>query len=205
MSEVRIYVEGGGDHADGKARLREGFRTFLRELVELARQRRIRWSIIACGSRNDTFDVFQLAIQTHPNAFNVLLVDSEAPVQAGPWQHLLACDRWQCPAGAEDDQCHLMVQTMEAWLVADRAALARFYGQDFNAKLLPHNQQVEQIDKGTLANALARATRQTNAGEYHKIRHGAQLIGQLDPATVRAAAPFCERLFATLNRKLIEP
>ena len=206
MSEVRIYVEGGGDHADGKARLREGFSGFLRELVDLARRRRIRWSIIACGSRNDAFDDFQLALQTHPNAFNVLLVDSEAPVQTGtgPWQHLLVRDRWQCPDGVEDEQCHLMVQTMEAWLVADRAALARFYRQGFNAGLLPRNQQVEQIDKDTLANVLARATRQTTAGEYHKIRHGAWLIGQLDPATVRAAAPFCERLFATLNRKLSE-
>ncbi len=204
MSEVRIYVEGGGNHADGKARLREGFSGFLRELVVLARQRRIRWSIIACGSRNDAFDDFQRAIQTHPNAFNVLLVDSEAPVQTAPWQHLLARDRWQCPGGIEDDQCHLMVQTMEAWLVADRAALARFYGQGFNPNLLPRNQQVEQIDKETLSNALARATRQTPAGAYHKIRHGARLIGQLDPATVRAAAPSCERLFATLNRKLIE-
>jgi hypothetical protein len=206
VSEVRIYVEGGGDHADGKARLREGFSGFLRELVDLARRRRIRWSIIACGSRNDAFDAFQFALQTHPNAFNVLLVDSEAPVQTGgPWQHLLARDRWQCPDGVEHDQCHLMVQTMEAWLVADRAALARFYGHGFNPNLLPRNQQVEQIEKDTLANALARATRQTTAGAYHKIRHGARLLGKLDPAAVRAAAPSCERLFATLNRKLSEP
>lgn len=205
MNEVRIYVEGGGDHADGKARLREGFSHFLRELVELARQRRIKWSIIACGSRNDAFDDFQRALKTHPHAFNVLLVDAEAPVQGGPWQHLQERDGWQRPDGAEDDQCHLMVQTMEAWLVADRAALDGFYGRGFNPNALPRNQQVEQVDKDSLAEALDRATRQTTAGKYHKIRHGTQLIGRVNPATVRAAAPFCERLFATLKRKLTDP
>jgi len=202
VSEVRIYVEGGGDHADGRARLRQGLSSFLQELVDLARHRRMRWSIISCGSRNNTFEDFQLAIQTHPNAFNLLLVDSEAPVQHTPRQHLMIHDGWKCPVGVEDDQCHFMAQTMEAWLVADRDILAHFYGQGFNASLLPRNRQVEQLSKDTLANALARATRQTTAGEYHKIRHGTRLIGLLRPAIVRDAAPFCDRLFSILTRTI---
>ncbi len=204
VNEVCIYVEGGGDYKDGRALLREGLSRFLRELIELARQRRVRWSIIPCGARHDAFDNFQRALRAHPNSFNVLLVDSEAPVYAEPWQHLQEHDRWQRPVEVENDQCHLMVQTMEAWLVADRAALERFYGQGFNSNALPRNRHVEQIDKATLSESLTHATRQTSAGAYHKIRHGARLIGLIDPSVVRAVAPFCERLFTTLSRTISE-
>ncbi len=91
VSEVRIYVEGGGDGAYGKAQIRGGFGQFLRDPAAQARNKRIRWSVIACGSRNDTFDDFKEALRTHPDAFNVLLVDSEGSVAVGlpPWQHLL--------------------------------------------------------------------------------------------------------------------
>ena len=45
----------------------------------------------------------------------MLLVDAERPVaSSGPWGHLNAPpDSWVRPAGATDDQCHLMVQVME--------------------------------------------------------------------------------------------
>lgn len=42
VSEIRVYVEGGGNSKDTRARLREGFSGFLRDLVDKARQKRIR-------------------------------------------------------------------------------------------------------------------------------------------------------------------
>jgi len=80
VDEIRIYVEGGGDGAYGKAQIRGGFGQFLRDPAAQARNKHIRWSVIACGSRNATFDYFKNALREHPDAFNVLLVDSEAPV-----------------------------------------------------------------------------------------------------------------------------
>src|SRR5215471_7595512 len=112
VSEIRLYIEGGGDGRDTKARLREGFSGFLRELVNLARSKRIKWQIIACGPRNRAFDDFKTALETHPDAFNILLVDAEGPVQVYTrlWQHVQSRDGWSVP-DIGDEHCHLMVQT----------------------------------------------------------------------------------------------
>lgn len=46
------------------------------------------------------------------------------------WTEARRLDDWDLD-GVADEQIHLMVPTMEAWLVADPEALARFYGQGF--------------------------------------------------------------------------
>jgi hypothetical protein len=95
-----------------------------------------------------------------------------------------------------------MVQTVEAWLVADVDAVSKFYGQGFNANTIPKNPNVEQISKEDLESTLKRATRNTPKGEYHKIKHGPKLLGQVDVSKVRKAAPHCDRLFVTLEGKM---
>jgi hypothetical protein len=88
VEEIRIYIEGGGDGKNTKALLREGFSNFLKDLIQIARSKRIRWQIIICGSGNNAFNDFKNALATHPDAYNVLLVDSEAPVNKSAWEHL---------------------------------------------------------------------------------------------------------------------
>jgi hypothetical protein len=203
VSEIRLYVEGAGNDAHTKRLLRDGFRSFLHELIEIARTKRIKFQIIACGRRNQAFNDFSTALQTCPNAFNVLLVDSEAMVSKSPWQHLRERDRWNVrPLG--DEHCHLMAQTMEAWLIADLSTLSQFYGQGFKENAIPKNPNVEQIDKKTLLTALKDATRNTSKGEYHKTRHGFKILETLKVAKVRQAAPHCNRLFKTLEEKMNE-
>jgi hypothetical protein len=199
--EVRIYVEGGGQGAQTKAMMRQGFQEFFRELRQQARQRRGRWHVIACGSRNDAFDDFTRALRDHPDAFNILLVDAEGRVTVSPRDHLRMRDGWDT-SGLSSDQCHLMVQMMEAWLVADVEALKAFYGQGFRVNAIPGTRNVEAIDKRRLEDALSRATRDTQKGEYHKIKHGAKLLGRIDPAQAREKAQHCERLFRTVERLL---
>jgi hypothetical protein len=199
VDEIRIYLEGGGDGKETKARLRQGFHAFLNGPVDVARGKRIRFHLVACGSRIAAFDDFRTALETHPDAFNILLVDSEGPVDVEPWLHLQKRDGWNL-AQRDNDRCHLMVQMMEAWLVADLETLSRFYGQGFRANALPPNPNVEQIDKGQLASALKTATERTAKGEYHKTRHAPKLLEQLDVAKVRQSAPHCDRLFVTLNQ-----
>ena len=113
VEEVRLYVEGGGGHRHTKAAMRRGFGMFLDGARQAARSRRIRWRVVACGPRANAFDAFRRAVRTHPESFNVLLVDSEGPVSARPAEHLAQRDRWDL-SGIEDDQCHLMVQATEA-------------------------------------------------------------------------------------------
>lgn len=201
VKEIRIYVEGGGDGANTKALLKGGFNIFLQELRQIARSKQIGWEIIICGSRNNAFRNFKNALKTHPDAFNVLLVDSEAPIKFTPWKHLKDRDNWDSP-GVDDTHCHLMVQVMEAWFVADIDTLKQFYGQGLKETAIPGNLNVENINKLDLEVALNKATKDTSKGKYHKIQHGAKLLEQVEAAKVRKAAPHCDRFFTTLAQKM---
>jgi len=204
VSKIRIYVEGGGDQKEGKRWLREGFSIFLNSMRTVARERKIRWNIIACGSRNDACDDFKTALGFHPNAFNVLLVDSEGPVSISksPWAHLKEENKWEQPADTGDEQCHLMVQLMESWFMADVDALKEFYRSGFRTKRLPKRINIEEIPKPQVISSLERATCETQKGEYHKTRHGPKILKILDPAKVRSRSRHCERLFAVLEEKM---
>lgn len=57
----RIYIEGGGDRADGRARCREGFRRLL--LENCGYQGRMP-RLVICGSRNSAYDDFKAAHET---------------------------------------------------------------------------------------------------------------------------------------------
>ena len=156
-----------------------------------------------CGSRNKIFDMFTTALRANPNDFNMLLVDAEAPVTQppSPWQHLARRDNWIRPDNISDDQCHLMVQCMEAWLIADVKALQAYYGQDFDGKTLDRVRDVEIVDKVQVAQYLERATKNTQKGTYHKINHGGELLAKVDPTFVRRASAHCDRLFVILESK----
>jgi Domain of unknown function (DUF4276) len=117
------------------------------------------------------------------------------------WEHVQKRpgDGWQRPKEAGEDQLHLMVQTMEAWLVADPEALAAYYGQGFRPAALPNQSNVEAVSKKDLQKALENATKDTKTKGVYLKSHGFELIGRIDPSKVRArcpghAAPFFEYL-----------
>ena len=195
MREVRVYFEGGGDSRDSKEALRKGFR-------QLFQKAGFSVGVIACGRRGKALKDWKIALSSHPEAFNILLVDAESAVVEGstPWRHLSASDpSWQAPSVPEE-HCHLMVQVMEAWFVADPEALAAYYGQGFAAGSLPARRNVEEIAKADIERSLKTATQKTRKGEYHKIRHASDLLARIDPAKVRERARHCERLLATLAK-----
>ena len=200
MTEIRIYVEGGGNGNESKALLRQGFTNFFKDLKAMANDK---LKIITCGSRNNAFRNFKTALKDYPNAFIVLLVDSEAPINKPPWEHLKLRDNWESP-NVDDTHCHLMVQSMEAWLIADIEALKKYYGQKFKENTIPKNSNVEDIAKDSLEPSLKKASCNTTKGEYRKIQHAAQLLGMIDVAKVRKASDHCDRLFIILNQKIAE-
>jgi len=200
VNEIRLYVEGGGSK-DGKAAMRRGMGKFLSPVRELAREQRVRWQVIACGSREDTFSSFQTARGAHPEALSLLLVDAERGVSGKPRAHLRKHDGWGL-GDVDGDCCHLMVQVMEAWLIADPQTLAGFFGQGFRENELPGGEDVERVRKSDLMKGLERATRNTGKGRYHKMRHGPAVLGRLDPQKVRNRARHCNRLFQTLEMQI---
>lgn len=199
MNGFRVYIEGGGDGRGQKATLRTGFQEFLKPLRDAARARNLRWNVVMCGSRESAFKDYRTALKTHPESVNLLLVDAEGPVSSPPWKHLARKDGWKNP-GVTDDHCHLMVQMVEAWILADPEALSAYYGNGFRAGGLPKNPDVEAIPKASLLKALESATAPTKKGQYAKIRHCADLLARISTAKVRKRAKHCEQLFVTVQR-----
>ena len=195
MVSVKVYVEGGGDRAELRATCRKGFSKF----IEASGMRGIMPSIVACGSRQNAYDSFKTA-RFRKDGISMLLVDAEEPVTAsGPWEHLAARDNWVRPTGATDDQCHLMVQVMESWFLADVESMESFYGPSFRKQALPANPKVEKVAKQDVLNGIEQATRDTSKGRYSKGKHSFDLLAALDPAKVRDASPHADRFIRTLE------
>jgi hypothetical protein len=202
VNDVWIYVEGGGGK-DGKDQLRQAFGQFLSGPRVAAREQRVRWRVVLCGSREQTYQMFRHRVRTQPNAGLVfLLVDADRPVSGTPRKHLGAGETQWDLSFANDRQCHLMVQVMESWFIADQAALAAFYGRDFAAGQIPSRTNVEEIPKHQVYESLERATRNTRKGKYDKADHAPQILKNLDPDRVRSRAPHCDRLFKVLAEVL---
>ena len=197
--EVRIYLEGGGDSSNGRSLLRNGFDAFLSIVKNEARKRRMRWSTIACGSRQDAYRNFLHALEDHPEALNLLVVDSEAPVKQAPDQHLISRDGWNALKDVDADRCHLMVQVMESWLITDKAAVKQYYGQGFRPNQIPDTKNVEKLTKRRVDSAIKNASSKTKKGKYHKIKHASALLGRVDPQKVRKVASHCDRFLNHLE------
>jgi len=199
VKEIRIYVEGGGNK-DTKGFLRRGFSEFFRQVRDPARASKIRWQIIVCGPRATAYRRFRQCITDARDVFAILLVDSEASVTTEPWGHLRANDNWACPPRAQQENCHLMVQLMEAWFVADLEALKGFYGTtQFMASAIPVSRDIEKIEKTTVLNALNQATRESAKGPYNKVLHAHQLLQVIEEYVVREKSRHCDRLFRVLE------
>ncbi len=201
MSGVAIYMEGGGDGRDTRIALRQGMDAFLTPLKDNVRAKSWRWKVVCCGGRTAAFDGFRNAVQSGDDAIVALLVDAEGPVNNSSRAHLQSRDGWDLQF-ASDDVVHLMVQTMEAWIVADPDALTEYYGQYFHGNALPKTQNLETVAKAAIASALAQATRQTQKGAYHKIRHASDLLKRIEQQKVEQRCPSCARMFGALGQAI---
>ena len=203
MSVVAIYMEGGGDSRDAKAAIRQGMDALLHPLKAAARAKALHWKLVPCGGRNEAFRRFRDAVGNGDNAIVVLLVDAEGPVSGAPHLHLQSRDGWET-GFTDEDTIHLMVQTMETWMVADPDALSRYYGQNFNGNVLPRTTNLEEVAKVDVARVLNQSTGRTTKGHYHKIRHASELLKLIDVGRVKQRCPHCARLFDKLGQKINE-
>lgn len=188
-SEIKIYIEGGGDGPSGKAALRQGFNALFAKQRDKARSMRWRWDIVLCGGRNAALDAFTTAFRQNKSAIVALLVDAEGSVSShepeGRIEHLTARDKWDL-RGFTADRVHLMTQSMETWIIADPEKLQSHYGQGFVATALPKRQQLDAEDRHAISRALSTATSKTKKGSYHKIHHASELLAKIRPDKVSA-------------------
>ncbi|GHU24468.1 hypothetical protein FACS1894172_12560 [Spirochaetia bacterium] len=210
MVGVYLFVEGGGNSNDLKTECRHGFSTFLEKAGLKGKMPRI----VACGGREQAFDRFITATKNGETA--ILLIDSESAIasdcQQGdsgawkPWKHLKnrPGDNWEQPDNTSDNDCHLMVQCMESWFIADRETLKTFFGKGFNGSALPSTQSsVELIDKAQVYKSFAEATKNCETKKpYGKGEHSFKILALIDPVKVITASPWADRFVKTAKAKM---
>lgn len=193
---VKLYVEGGGDSKTLKTACRQGFSAFIKKAGLAGKMP----SIVACGGREKAYDRFKTAVANKQAA--LLLVDAEGPVAAaGPWVHLKHRDKWGRPGSVSDDKCHLMVQIMESWFLADPDTLETFFSQGFRKAALPQNPKIEDIPKQDVERGLGQASRNSRKGEYDKGKHSFEILAELNPTKVRNRSPYADRFLRALEQK----
>jgi Domain of unknown function (DUF4276) len=227
VKEITLYLEGGGTNAETLAPFRQGMSEFLAPLVYKARQQRVRWTIVPCGGRSQAYKAFKAGLKTEPSVHHVLLIDAEETVadRDDPWEHLKSRigDEWTKPAKSSNDQCHLMIVTMETWFLADAEAITELFRKTkgFDATAFPAmpadpappkdgqagppkkpSNFLESKTKAAVNAILKKAFKDTVVGEYRKIDDGARMLAVIDPAKVRKQCPSCDRLFETLGKLL---
>lgn len=105
--------------------------------------------------------------------------------------------------GTTDDNCFLMIQFMETWIVADQENLKKFCGTGYSESAFPKWSDLENVGKETIMNALKKATKGTKTkSECHKTQHGFDLLKKVNTETIRDRCPSCDRLFSTLTEKM---
>lgn len=196
MVTATLYIEGGGEGKDLRARFREGWNEFFKSAGVGGKTKIVRGS-----GRDQTFDRFATAVEVgRSDTIPLLLVDSEDRVapRNSVWQHLNARDSWSQPPGAGDDQAFLMVQIMETWFLADRVALQKYFGARFRQNALKNWPKLEDVPKLTVLNALASATASCSK-RYSKGKVSFELLARIKPTLVETACPHAKALLDRLR------
>lgn len=185
---AKVFLEGGGDAKDLKARCRESFSELLKKLgFSGTRMPRL----VACGGRGAVYDRFKTA-HDNKNAddYVAMLIDSEEPLDdvEAAWRHLRSRDGWDKPIGAEDNQVLFMTTCMETWILCDRAALRAYFRAKLQESALPALIDMEQRNREAVQDALVRATRNCS-NAYAKGKRSFELLSRLDPAALPPTFP----------------
>ena len=81
---VRAVREVSGGSAGQRLEARQGFDGLLESVKSKARAKRLGWKPVCSGGGQAAYEAFINAMSTNPDAINVLLVDSEAPIAHSP-------------------------------------------------------------------------------------------------------------------------
>ncbi len=184
MVKAVLYLEGGGDSKELRARCREGFRRLL-DSCGFAKRR---INLVACGGRGPAFDKFKSAHKKKAsNEFIGLWIDSEDPLKnlEATWEHLKnrPGDNWEKPDGATDDQVLFMTTCMETWIVADRETLKKHFGSKLQVSALPPLEKLEERDRHDIFRRLKHATRNCS-NPYQKGEDSFEILGKLSPTVL---------------------
>ncbi len=193
----KLFVEGGGDSESLHSECRKGFRIFL----EKAGLKENMPRIVSCGGRRQAVDKFLHSINMGEDAF--LLIDSEGKVSEKLTSTKFLSQEFKEFERLQNlsDKCHLMVECMEAWFLADTKALEKYFNPGFDQKKLPKHQSIESISKEILFKSLKESTKLAKTkGEYSKGQHSFKLLTLINPQLVFEASPWAKKFIDRLNK-----
>ena len=95
----------------------------------------------------------------------------------------------------------LMTTCMETWIIVDRAALARHYGQKLRTSALPPLVNVESRARHDVQTRLENATEKCS-NAYAKGKRSFEVLGELDPAALKPHLPSFVRMLRILDEPL---
>jgi len=199
--KTHVYLEGGGDTKELRARCREGFRKLLEKCGHKGNMPRLS----ACGGRNTVFDDFQTAHNNRDaGGFVAMMIDSEDPPvhTEATWDHLKNRDGWEKPPGATNEQVLFMTTCMETWIITDRDSLVTHYGSSFQVSALPELTIMEERNRHDIQDALVRATRNCT-GPYQKGKRSFDILSKLEPEALKPHLPSFNRNVEILNKELL--
>jgi hypothetical protein len=205
--KVTVYVEGGGEGRDVRIRCREGFSKLAASAGFTGRMPKF----VACGSRNETFKKFRIAIGAE-DEYSLLLVDSEDPVPTDnvtvdspvAWDHLKTRDSWERPPGTANDQAQLMVTSVETWLMADKEALASVFGPQLNRSAVFSLPGLEARSRQDLLEALKAATEPCGPKKmYDRGPRSFEILARVSAAVLCEHLSYFARFVDTLDQKLV--
>jgi hypothetical protein len=171
-----LFIEGTKDINNGN--LREGFSKLLEKKVKG------RMPTISMGDgKQQTIDKFKNSSDSY------LLCDLDTS-EPGIENDLKKNDIYQ-----NKESVFYMIQEMEAWFISQPELLDKFYNSPVSKKLpKKHASEFVEPDK-----ELQKITKGTDKGIYHKVRHGTQLLKQLDADKLFNEFPDFKRLIEKLK------
>ena len=91
-----------------------------------------------------------------------------------------------------------MLQVMETWFLADRAALQEYFGTKFKANKIKNWPRLENVKKCQVFKVLSTATALCKK-KYSKGKISFELLAHVDPVRVEAACPHAKALLEKLR------
>lgn len=192
-----LFIE-GAETKKAVSRCREAFaKLFMNAGLPHSRVR-----FFPSGSRDNAFRNFANAKEP---AF--LLVDSEDPLKdlESAWAHLKSRDsHWKPPSWAANSHVLFMTTCMETWIVADRDALKRHYGQHLQESALPALVNLENQHRHIIHKKLIHATRNCQ-NQYRKGERSFKILAELNPDELQRHLPSFARVIRILRDHLSKP
>ncbi len=183
--KILLFVEGESNSPNGD--LRQGLSKLLEQKIKGKLPR-----IILGNGKMQTIDKFKN--NRLLTDLSLLLIDLDKP------ETEIENDLIDNNLLNQKDCVFYMIQEMENWFLSQPEILDKFYGKDENNKLISQKlpkKKAHEIEKPD--EKLQEISKNTKRGEYHKIKHGIELLKLLDASKLEDDVPEFKRLIKKLK------